>query len=380
MRHVAVVLIFVVSVIVSTGAVRADVLRVAYWDSALSRKGPGILMRDLMRGADEQAMRASLLLAQVDPDILVIKGIDFDAENAAVLALGPYLSEHGLRFPYAFSSISNGGLPSGFDLNSDGFFGGPDDAIGWGQFIGQDGIAVFSKYPILTEGFRNFGAQVWADFAWSKLPKLEDGSNFFSDQIRASLPLTSGVHWELPIQVNKGLVVHLIIVDATPPVFDGKEDANGLRNRDEIRLLENYISGEALGDSTGQTSALAFAPFIIAGTFNADPNGGDADGRVVASLLDHPKIVDPRPIMSGQGVDRTWTALWDKKDRPRGLRVDYVLPSAEFLVTDAGLVGVENHQDLAKSASHHRLVWVDIRLSEKASVNAKGALDANKEH
>ena len=48
----------------------------------------------------------------------------------------------------------------------------------------------------------------------------------------------------LPVQIGKR-TVHFLVSHPTPPVFDGTEDRNGLRNADEIRFWADYVTGGA---------------------------------------------------------------------------------------------------------------------------------------
>ncbi|WP_353620371.1 hypothetical protein [Paracoccus aerodenitrificans] len=60
------------------------------------------------------------------------------------------------------------------------------------------------------------------------------------------------------------------------------------------------------------------------------------------------------------------TADWPD-GKPGNLRVSYVLPSAGMEVLDAGVVWPEAGEELylaARTASAHRLVWVDLVIGE----------------
>ena len=54
-----------------------------------------------------------------------------------------------IDYPYFYIAPSNTGVPSGFDLDNDGIVGGPDDAFGFGDFPGQYGMVVLSRFPIV---------------------------------------------------------------------------------------------------------------------------------------------------------------------------------------------------------------------------------------
>ncbi|NNK15703.1 MAG: endonuclease/exonuclease/phosphatase family protein, partial [Sulfitobacter sp.] len=79
------------------------------------------------------------------------------------------------------------------------------------------------------------------------------------------------------------------------------------------------------------------------GDANLDPSGRDGRGQIMAMLLSHPLLQDP--LMGLATVDWPQTGP---------LRVDYVLPSSDWQVTDAGVMPIN------LGASRHALVWVDV--------------------
>ena len=75
------------------------------------------------------------------------------------------------RLPVRRSSRpSNTGIPSGFDLDNDGTVGGPDDAFGFGDFPGQYGMVVLSRFPIVDDEVRTFQNLLWASMPGARLP------------------------------------------------------------------------------------------------------------------------------------------------------------------------------------------------------------------
>jgi hypothetical protein len=87
-----------------------------------------------------------------------------------------------------------------------------------------------------------------------------------------------------------------------------------------------------------------------------------------AALLSNPALQDPAPRGSHgraepdqKGDPALDTALYDFG----GLRVDYVLPSADLRVTGAGVLWPPEGDPLAatlRAASRHYPVWVDLTL------------------
>lgn len=121
----------------------------------MSRQGPGTLLRDLLRG-DDQARAVAQVVAHVAPDILVLQGVDYDADLLALNALRDVISEAGQMYDHVIALPPNTGMQTGLDLNGDGRLGGPADAQGYGRFRGADGMAVLSRWPIMTDEVQDF--------------------------------------------------------------------------------------------------------------------------------------------------------------------------------------------------------------------------------
>jgi 3-phytase len=214
------------------------------------------------------------------PDVVLINEFDFDSAGpngsslAAQLFRQNYLaiSQNGAQpadYPYFYIAPSNTGIASGFDLNNNGTAvttpGAPgygDDALGFGAFPGQFGMVIFSKYPIEAEGVRTFQHFLWKDMPGARLPDdaaTAQPQDWYSPEELAVLPLSSKSHWDVPVNVN-GEIVHILAAHPTPPVFDGPEDRNGLRNADEIRFWDDYVTpgkGGYIYDDQGHTGGLA---------------------------------------------------------------------------------------------------------------------------
>ena len=56
--------------------VQAERLRIATYNSDLSRKGPGLLLRDILRGEDAQIHAVMRVISSISPDVLLLQ--DFD--------------------------------------------------------------------------------------------------------------------------------------------------------------------------------------------------------------------------------------------------------------------------------------------------------------
>jgi endonuclease/exonuclease/phosphatase family metal-dependent hydrolase len=338
-------------------AAPAPTLRVATFNASLYRDEAGVLRADIAAG-DEQARAIASILIDVGPDVVLLNEIDPDAVDAFADAFAdrPY--------PYRFVPPSNTGVPTGFDLDRDGTTDGPGDARGYGRYPGQYGMAVLSRFPI-TET-RCFGDLPWSSFAWAELPddaRSPAPADYYASEVQAVLPLSSKNHCDVTVDSPLG-DLHLLISHPTPPAFDGPEDRNGHRNRDEILFWVHHID-----------TMSPEARFVVLGDLNADPSDGDTPDGITA-LLDHPRLIDPKPRSKGaaaaareqekanadhRGEPALDTADFDD-DVVGNLRVDYALPSRTLKVRGSGVHWPEPEDASPPAPSDHHLVWVDISL------------------
>ncbi len=340
----------------------------------LARDGPGLLLRDI-RDGDPQVAAVTRIVAHVDPDILLLIGVDWDLEGHALDALAEGFAEAGSAYPHRFAARPNAGLATGLDLDRDGYLGDATDAQGYGRFSGQGGMALLSRFPI-GEDARDFSDLLWRDLPGATLPEI-DGAPFLPTEVLDVQRLASSGHWDVPVVLPSGQEVRLWAFHATPPVFDGPEDRNGLRNRDEARFWLAYLDG--------RIGARPEAPFVLVGDANLDPVDGDGLPDALDALLSDPRLQDPEPRSSGAataaemqgganaghaGDPALDTADWgDDPGGPGNLRVDYILPSSAFDVLDSGVFWPG--PDAAEAAllgegearaSRHHLVWMDLDL------------------
>lgn len=364
-------------------------LRVATYNTSLYDERTGGLIARLEQG-DDGARKIAAVLQRVRPDLVLLNEFDYDdAHRAADLFQQRYLEQpqagggDALRYPYRYLAPVNTGVPSGLDLDHDGHVGGDgrargNDAWGYGLHPGQYGMLVLSRYPIDTTRVRTFQRLKWSALPDARRPvDPASGRSWYPNAIWSQLRLSSKSHWDVPVRTPLG-ELHLLAAHPTPPVFDGPEDRNGARNYDEIRLWARYLSGGDLSwlcDDNGRCGGLATdASFVIAGDMNADPVDGNGVPGAIAQLLDHPSVnatTVPRSDGAGQRAAERGIARKGDVSRHTGdfgpkagtLRLDYVLPSRDFKVTDSGVFWPANGSPDAAiaEASDHHLVWLDLR-------------------
>jgi endonuclease/exonuclease/phosphatase family protein len=367
-------------------------VRFATFNASLNRNFAGQLLADLSTPNNAQAKTVAEIIQRVRPDVLLINEFDFEPA-ALALFQSNYLSisQNGaapISYPNTFIAPSNTGIPSGFDLNNDGAIGGPDDALGFGFFPGQFGLAVLSRYPIDTANIRTFQNFLWKDMPGALVPDdpaTAAPADWYSPAELGIFRLSSKSHWDLPIEIGKK-TVHFLVSHPTPPVFDGPEDRNGARNFDEIRFWADYISpgksGYIYDDAGGRGGLQPGSLFVIAGDENSDPLDGDSIPGAIQQLIEHPLVntkltpsslgaPEAAALQGGANATHRSDPAFDTADfadtAPGNLRADYVLPRKNIELLDGAvfwprttdpffsLVGV-----FPFPSSDHRLVWVDV--------------------
>lgn len=350
----------------------AGALRIASFNTALARDAPGGLVQALRLGDDPQVAAVAEIIQRVRPDVLLLQEIDHDPGGEALRLFAEALRRgrggaEPIDYPHRFTAPSNTGVATGRDLDGDGRADGPGDAYGWGAFEGQFGMALLSRAPLGP--VRSFRLLPWAAMPFNRLPRA-----FYGDAADL-LRLSSKSHWDVTVDGW----LRLLASHPTPPVFDGPEDRNGRRNADELRFWADYLAGaDWIVDDDGAAGGFDGRGYpVLAGDLNADPADGDGLRGVIAGLLAHPMLQDPRPRSDGgaraatpghAGDPALDTADWSQEGGPGGLRVDYVLPSRALRVTGSGVFwpapGDPLRRLVGEAADHvssdHRLVWVDV--------------------
>ena len=257
-----------------------------------------IRTEDLGRPDNPRLIAASAIIHKLQPDILVLNELAFDSPdglNAArfvkfFLSVTVARGQEATSYS-AFMAPSNTGLASGFDLNGDGIISSraPDvpaaavdgtpgaqtvdgraygnDSWGFGMFEGQYAMAVLVRdgLTIKTSDIRTFQTFKWKDLADARAPvHPESGASWYSDDVWEQFPLSSKSHWDIPVEMVDGTIVHILASHPTPAAFDGPEMRNRLRNRAEIKFWGDYISGVEMMDDSGVSAPLPRdAAFVI---------------------------------------------------------------------------------------------------------------------
>jgi len=342
--------------------------------------GDGMLADILQKGIHPQVRNIAQIIQRTRPDVILLNEFDYIANSSMGVELflnnflaHPQAGAQAIAYPYYFLAPVNTGMPSPFDLDRDGIASGlGNDAWGFGNYPGQYGMLLLSRFPIDANAARTFQTFKWADLPGAQTPML-DNAPYFTDSEWQALRLSSKSHWDIPIDVN-GEIIHVLASHPTPPVFDGPERRNALRNRDEIRFWTLYIDpvqGSHLYDDKGVYGGLpSETRFVILGDLNASADEGDSlQGGIDVLLQNEHLQSDIVPSSEGAVAHspenpraRNHTAQW-------GMRADYVLPSRRgFAIKNAGVFWPPAGAPFAPlvqdrgASSDHRLVWLDLEL------------------
>lgn len=346
--------------------------------------------------------RAAARIQALSPDVLLINELTYDQPGDPGYTPGDPVGHNARRFVENYLSVPqadtltghsyqtvmlsvNTGQPSGYDLNNDGrvvttvptvppspddgsvagqtaagrAYGG--DAWGFGTYPGQYGMAVFVRedLTVLRDSIRTF-----RHFRWATMPNAAEpldstsGEPWFTPEEWRHVRLSSKSHWDIPVRLPDGAVVHVLASHPTPPAFDGSARRNERRNHDEIRFWVDYLDGAAyIADDSSRGGGLhGNASFVVLGDLNADPDDANPFRQAIRDLVGHDRVNDVTPTARREfsGLDPDDTARWGK-------RVDYVLPSVTLTVDTSGVWRPES-DTVAVPVSDHFPVWMDVRV------------------
>ena len=320
-------------------AALADGFRIATLHAELTRKGPGLLLRDIERDKNKQIDALRTLNAAVHPDVLLLTKVDFDLGQRSAKAL-----QDVLGYKYFLTVPPNTMVPIALDLDGNGSSG---DRQTWVRYAGEGGMLLLSEYPLRL--VMQFNDLLWKDFSEAPMAVDANGNAFPSKTAQDIQKLVSQGMWVVDVALPDGDPITLLTFQNQTPVFDGPEDLNGLRNLGQLKLLKAIIVGEF--------GKFPKRGFIAIGNTNLDPSKGGGSKQAMADLLADPRIQDARPESELGGRN---TAIWEK---PGPMRVSYILPSADWKIDHAKVVWPREGplRDVAEQASRHRMVWMDIR-------------------
>ncbi|HEX8877854.1 MAG TPA: endonuclease/exonuclease/phosphatase family protein [Phycisphaerales bacterium] len=366
-----------------------------------------IRTEDVKRPDHPRLKAVAEVIQRIRPNIIFLNEIAYDMPGSPGFVAGEEPGQNAARFIsnylskpqaaglepiayVAFMAPSNTGVFSGHDLDNDGTvtdifppppLGGPNgdpgpqtkdgrlygnDCWGFGTFPGQYAMALLvdERLVIDIDNIRTFQRMPWDYMPGNFMPSKADGTPYYSDDERKLFRLSSKSHWDVPVKLPNGSVLHLLCSHPTPPVFDGPEDRNGRRNHDEIRLWMDYLFNDPylVDDKSTYGGLSSDASFVILGDLNADPKKGDTYKNPIAKLLANRRVLKfdpPKADLDIPGLEPTDTALFK-------MRVDHVIPSRDLKVAASGVWRALPASNIAgKFPSDHFPVWMDLVVPGK---------------
>ncbi len=381
---------------VTWAAPTAQALRIATFNVEDVRE------EDVARSDNPRLKALAEVIQRVAPNILFLNEIAYDMPGAPGFKDGDAPGQNAARFVAnylneaqapgvtpirykAFMAPVNTGVFSGFDLDNDGKVtdtypappgtkpdGSPgeqtaggraygNDCWGFGTFPGQYAMALLvdERLTIDEKNVRTFQRLPWDYMTGNCMPSKADGTPWYSDEEKPTMRLSSKSHWDVPVKLPNGAVVHVLCSHPTPPVFDGPEDRNGRRNHDEIRFWMDYLSNEPyIVDDNSVYGGLGWQEsFVIVGDLNSDPTKGESYKNPIRTLMANRRVsreFTPKADIEVQGLEPTDTAMFK-------LRADYVIPSKDMKVSQGGVWRAVPASGVAgKFPSDHFPVWADV--------------------
>lgn len=111
------------------------------------------------------------------------------------------------RCPITIRAQSIQASQSGLDINGNGKLIEAEDAWGFGNFPGQYGMAILSRFPIDADSVRSF-----QKLKWSSMPKAmrpidpNTKKSYYAEDVWPQLRISSKSFWDVPVKTPLGVL------------------------------------------------------------------------------------------------------------------------------------------------------------------------------
>jgi len=284
---------------------------------------------------NKQLKKVKEIVSLYEPELLFINEIQYDidgAPNDNFKTNGENLNKLnsilGTQLKYISFYPANTGKNA--KRNSQGeYYSDPNspgardfaDQVNFGTIPHQYSSGLLSKYPIVEE-------KVITDIEWKAFNPQIDLTKFTTGDGKAlpsDMELFDKNFLDVTLDV-KGKMIHVIVLHTVPAYhFGNKKSPNYLRNRDQLRFLEWYLSGKTDIDVT----LLGIKPikgesFIAAGDWNVDPTSDNPGSAVLKRIFDK-----SNPWISPSEMDFTNEGS-GYSPKPFRLMLDYLISSKDL--------------------------------------------------
>ncbi|MCB0404639.1 MAG: endonuclease/exonuclease/phosphatase family protein [Bdellovibrionales bacterium] len=289
----------------------------------------------------EQLVAALNILKQLKPELLSLNEMAYDSpgvpnetfatngENAAVIA--KLLNE---TFNVSFNPANTG---KNANRQPDGTFStNPNDAnwmklvdhVNFGIFPFEYSTAALSKFPILSE-------KVIADLRWDAFVpnlNLENYRDAAGNKFPTDMELFDKNFTDIILKSGK-YKFHVILLHTVPAFnFYNERGLNIVRNADQLRFLEWYLTGNSEKQDAAEISGICplekGTPFIALGDWNTDILDTNNPGSEVLRRLGDTFTYWHAPTPTYEG---------GFGPKPFTVQFDYILHSDHFEVKNGGV-------------------------------------------
>lgn len=361
--------------------------------------------RELLRDDSPRLRRIAEIIQRIRPNVLLLSGIAYDTPGGPDVKDGDEPGRNGQRLsdlylahpqaeglaPLKFKSYMapvNSGMASGMDLDHDGrivtafpplgstspnaaadaaAYSG--DCWGPGVYPGQLGMALLvdERLAIQADKARTFRKMPWDYMLGSLIPSGEKGKCWYADNERLLARLSSTSHWDVPVALPNGAVIHFLCSRPVTPTGEGPPRFASRRNHDEIRFWADYIedAGYIVDDANAPGGLDSGVSFVVLGDLGRAPDPKAADSDVIGTALFGARGVNhqvtPTADVEISGLSPDATTL-------RNLRSDYVLPSKDLGIAAAGVWRHPPEGPDPTFPSDHFPVWMELVVRAPAVV------------
>lgn len=243
-----------------------------------------------------QIKKVKSVLKNYEPDLLFINELQYDipgSPNNTYTSQGTNLDtlKNLLELKNRYVSFYPANTGKNAKKNSNGeYYSDPNttgarelaDQVNFGTIPHQYSSGLISKFPIVKEN-------VIANLKWKDFNRNIDLSKFKAangSDLPRDMELFDKNFLDVTLDVNDK-EIHIIVLHTVPAYhFGNKNSPNYLRNRDQLRFLEWYLTGKTdINVDLLNIKSINKKSFIAAGDWNVDPKSNNPGATVLKRIF-----------------------------------------------------------------------------------------------